>query len=56
MEIVPGKTTLRLLRSVIQEDYNVNLTDVQIIDEFKREEIPGDLLRLICQLEDFRAS
>jgi len=56
MEIVPGKTTIRLLRNAIQEDYKVNLTDVQIIDEFEKDEIPNDLLDLIKQLELFRTS
>ena len=56
MGIVPGKTTLRMLRNSVQEDYKVNLTDVQIIDEFQRDEIPHDLLHLIDQLEFFRAS
>lgn len=54
MEVVPGKTTLRLLRGYIQEEYKVNLTDVQIIDEFRTEEIPDDLLQLIEKLEAFR--
>lgn len=56
MEIIPGKTSLRLLRNAIQEDHKVNLTDVQIIDEFKINEIPEDLKNLINQLEEFRAS
>lgn len=56
MEVVPGKTTLRLLRSAIQEDYNVNLSDVKIIDEFKLEEIPEDLRKLIDDMESFRAN
>lgn len=56
MEIVPGKTALRLLRGAVQEDYKVNLTDFQIIDEFTSEEIPVDLLQLIDQLEAFRIS
>ena len=56
MEIVPGKTTLRMLRNAIQDDYSVNLTDVQIIDEFRKEEIPDDLLRLIDNLEAFRVT
>lgn len=56
MEVVPGKTTLRLLRGAIQEDYSVNLSDVKIIDEFEREEIPADLLQLINDMENFRAS
>lgn len=56
MEVVPGKTTLRLLRGAIQEDYSVNLSDVKIIDEFEKEEIPADLLQLINDMESFRAS
>lgn len=56
MEIIPGKTTLRLLRSAIQEDYNINLSDIQIIDEFSECEIPKDLLQLIYDLEKFRVS
>ncbi len=54
MEVVPGKTTLRLLRGAIQDDYKINLSDVQIIDEFTNEDIPVDLLQLIEQLEAFR--
>lgn len=56
MHVVPGKTTLRLLREVVQRDYNVNMTDVQIIDEFNRDEIPEDLLGLIMGLDAFRKS
>ncbi len=56
MEIVPGKTTIRLLRTLVQKDYKVNLTDVQIIDEFDRDETPKDLLQLIEHLDDFRAN
>ncbi|ENM5764246.1 hypothetical protein V9R53_003940 [Vibrio mimicus] len=54
MGIVPGKTTIRMLRSLIQDDYKVNLTDFQIIDEFKNNEIPEDLSNLIRKLELFR--
>lgn len=56
MAIVPGKTTLRLLREAVQLNYSVNLTDVQIIDEFSATEIPDDLIRLLDQLEAFRIS
>jgi predicted ATP-dependent endonuclease of OLD family len=54
MTIVPGKDTLKILRDKIQQDYGVNLTDVQIIDEFQYEEIPDDLKHLIDELEIFR--
>lgn len=56
MEIIPGKKTIRLLRTLVQEDYKVNLTDVQIIDEFDQHEIPSDLLKLIEHLEAFRVN
>ena len=56
MQVVPGKTTLRLLRDAIQTDYNVNMTDVQIIDEFKEDEVPDDLRKLIISLDAFRKS
>lgn len=56
MFIVPGKTTLRLLRDAIQTEYSVNMTDVQIIDEFKHSEIPDDIGNLIKNLEAFRKS
>jgi predicted ATP-dependent endonuclease of OLD family len=54
MCIIPGKTTLRALRQAIQDDLGVNLTDVQIIDEFDYHEIPDDLKHLINTLEEFR--
>ena len=54
MEVVPGKATVRMLRGAIQSDYKLNLTDVQIIDEFERTEVPHDIIDLIENLEQFR--
>lgn len=56
MKIVPGKSTIKLLREQVQTDYGVNLTDVQIIDEFGPSEIAADLIHLIHQLEQFRTN
>jgi phage-related protein len=56
MNIVPGKTTLRSLRDKVQKDYGVNLTNIQIIDEFKDSEIPADLKQLVRELDEFRKS
>ena len=56
MEIVPGKQILRMLRDEVQKLYCVNLTDIKIVDEFMRKEIPGDLTTLIENLEVFRTS
>jgi ABC-type multidrug transport system ATPase subunit len=54
MQIVPEKSTLRSLRDKVQRDYGVNLTDVQIIDNFATHEIPEDLKQLIINLDNFR--
>ena len=54
MEIVSGKQTLKMLRDEVQKLYCVNLTDIRIIDEFTRNEIPNDLVKLIERLEVFR--
>ncbi|MBI5275907.1 MAG: AAA family ATPase [Burkholderiales bacterium] len=54
LQIVPGKTVLRALREAIQTDVGVNLTDVQIIDEFTPSEVPSDLLSLLARLDTFR--
>lgn len=52
--IVPGKNTLRDLRNEVDMLYSVNLTDIKIIDEFRRDEIPEDLIGLIGSLERIR--
>lgn len=54
MCIVPGKIVLRSLRDAVRTDLGVNLTDIQIIDEHQRHEIPSDLTALISRLEAFR--
>lgn len=54
MEIAPGKSTLRELRAKVQNDYNINLSDIKIIDEFGSDEVPEDLRTLINELEKFR--
>lgn len=54
MEIVPGKKVIKLLREKIHSVYKVNLTDNRIIDEFRINEIPEDMISLIRKLEDFR--
>lgn len=54
MYIVPGKIVLRALREAVQTDLGVNLTDIQIIDEYRGDEIPSDMKALIDRLEAFR--
>lgn len=54
MDIVSGKTTLKLLRDEVQKIYSVSLTDFKIIDEFTTREIPEDLRDLLFKMEEFR--
>lgn len=56
MEIVPGKEVLRNLRSYVSDKWALSLTDVRIIDEFHRAEIPTDLADLLKTLEEYRVS
>ena len=54
MWIVPGKAVLRALREAVQNELGINLTDIQIIDEHRVNEIPSDLIALVSELDDFR--
>lgn len=54
LTIVSGKEILKALRTEIEALYGVNLTDIKIIDEFKKDEIPIDLISLINSLEAIR--
>lgn len=56
VQIVPGKTVLRQFRDRVQEQWQVNLTDIRIIDEFRRNEVAPDMLELLERLERFRAA
>ncbi len=52
--IVPGKETLREFRAEVEQLYNVTLTDIRIIDEFTRDEVPDNINQLIQSLESCR--
>lgn len=54
MEIVPGKEVLRKLRTYLQDRYGFGLSDSQIIEAFRREEISSDLCFLLHELENYR--
>lgn len=52
--IVSGKRTLKDLRGYISERWSITLTDIRIIDEFSKNEVPHDLRDLIDILEKYR--
>ena len=54
VEIVPGKRVLRAVRDQFQRDHGITLTDLRIIDAHAAGEVPGDMVKLIRELEEFR--
>lgn len=56
MEVIKGSDVLPTLRDRIQGYYGVTMTDFRIIDEFKVNEIPSEIIELILRLESFRES
>ena len=56
LEIVSGKCVIKAVRDCFQQNYGVTLTDLRIIDCYKIDEIPQDLVDLIRRLDAFRES
>ena len=56
LKIVPGKEVLRALRSRLQEEFDVSLTDARIVDSMRRDDIPNDLHRLLQLVDKIRQS
>ena len=54
LTIVPGKSVLKALRDSVQADVGINLTLIQIVDEFRPKEVPPDMIALVNSLEAFR--
>lgn len=54
MEIVPGKDVLKAFRTHIQGTLGVSISNIQIVDHFRKEEIKNDLVDLLKSLDDFR--
>lgn len=53
LKIVNGKDILSDLRSILQSEYGINLTDYKIIDSYKKDEIPEDLKALLYELDRY---
>lgn len=56
IRIVHGKKALRALRAALQREHGVTLTDIRIIDAYRRDEIPNDLAQLLDRLDDWRTA
>jgi energy-coupling factor transporter ATP-binding protein EcfA2 len=54
LEIVPGKDVLGALRDEIQSKHGVTLTGYRIVESFRRDDVPADLVDLLIHLDEFR--
>lgn len=54
ISILPGKETLKALRTELQAKFGTSPTDTKIIENFKKDEIPADMVELCTMLEQFR--
>ena len=54
LKIVPGKDVLSAVRERFQTDYGITLTDIRIVDSFRPDEVPQDMIKLIRKLDEFR--
>ncbi len=52
--IVPGKETLSVLNKDLQERYGITISVSLIIDCFRKEEIPREMVDLLSAIDDFR--
>lgn len=55
LQIVCGKDVLSELRHQLQDKYGITLTDHKIIESFKLDELPSDLVELLKTLDAFRS-
>ena len=54
LEIVPGKQVLKKVRENFEMDYGITLTDLSIIQSYKPDEVPDDMVQLVERLEKYR--
>jgi energy-coupling factor transporter ATP-binding protein EcfA2 len=52
--LLPGKDLLSVLNRYTQGKYKVTITPIAIIDAMKPEEVPGEIVALIEELDTFR--
>lgn len=54
LQIVPGKKVLSKLYSIIQREFQVNLTPARIFAQLRQSDIPWDLGQTLSAIESFR--
>ena len=54
--IVSGKKVLKSVRTKLQKEYKITLSDNRIASAYQKEEVPKDMARLVARLEQYRVS
>ncbi|MFH0817519.1 MAG: AAA family ATPase [Candidatus Micrarchaeota archaeon] len=52
--VIPGKEALSALNSYLQDKYNISLSSSLIVDSFRKEEVPKEMMELLKGLNEFR--
>ena len=52
--VVPGKETLAALNTYLQKGYGITISTSFIVDCFRKEEIPQEMIDLLRGIDDFR--
>lgn len=52
--VVPGKETLSILNAYLQKRYGITISASLIVDSFRNEEIPQEMVDLLNVIDDFR--
>ena len=55
LEVVPGKETLSELNAHLQSVYKISITPARIVEEIRKEEVPGEFMGTLTELEKFAA-
>lgn len=56
LRIVSGKRVLKAMRTKLQKDYRITLSNIRIASAYRKEEVPQDMARLVAKLEQYRTT
>ena len=52
--LVPGKETLSILNTYLQEHYGITISVSLIVDSFRKEEVPDEMAEILSAVDGFR--
>lgn len=54
IRIMPGKDFLASINELLQSKYGINISKANIISNFKKDDVPIEIVELITRIEEFR--